>query len=397
MVNVKNLKKSLLGLIIILMCSQMNLSFADNTEIVETNHHYPIYNLLTLTLNNVTNNGIPAQIVVFNDTLKRWELNQQLLDMINSQLSTLPEYITDLEDITIYEYNDSYLPGELYLILSPKESKLSYPKALSDSVINYILSHKTTWWYVANLTVDYLDLDIFDKLEDYYNYYFDSLIEWINIFSLPINGTSLMFNTENSSYDAIIEPYVVNGTFRPSYPERNNITACTLIYNGTAWEKNEPFLAYYNETLTFLNSLPLFQETEVTLSPPKQEFFNNSLNVLNNQLHLDPNAIPENLSEFEIAHLLDPASLFVDLDFPETLDRDIKSMLYFTIFRMFLHFWFVQALSQNFAIAVGFSPSLPPIILIALVIVILIVLVTIIFVGRTILATIYPLIKKKAT
>ena len=343
--------KRAVGILLMFLLVSISLGYGDTIKLSNGNHNYPIYQLMTLTLNNKTQDNIQAQIMLYNQSTDSWQVNQVLLDLINQDLDSLTQYISGLKQITLYDYNDSFLPGEVFFLLSPKVLKDAADVA--NETIDYILSHNSIWWYVTNITIDYLNLGLFE--------YFYPLSE-----DLDEDYISIIDIVSTINYT------IVNNTFIPSYPQRNNITASILIYNGTDWVYNEPFLKYFNETLEFLNSQEIFQSTGVRLNPCSSELLESSKSLLNH-FNLTP-TLPENFTQVELNHLFyAPSSFYIEIDYTSlnnnehyaSFNTNKKNLMYLTIFGLIQHLWFATNVHPLEGYNIGGTPiSYIPILLI---------------------------------
>ena len=255
----------IIGLIIVaIMINAMQVSRAYSAALTPENHQYPIYSLVTLKLNGETRDNITASLKIFNETSGEWQLNTLLLELIERDLEALPEQVLDLKEAVIYDYNDSSVPGSVYILLSAVKYALT--GVVCNRTITYVLSHRDIWWYVEDFSFLVVDLEIFSHINSLFN--FDS----------PLNGTfSLSFDTlvpirpityDNGTTDYIILPdtySIVNNTIIIHYKERNGIQASLYVYNGTAWVVNRLFIKLLNDTFTFLDGLYLFRQNNITL------------------------------------------------------------------------------------------------------------------------------------
>ena len=330
-------KKILTMMIIWILILAGNLTYGDNLEISNDNHNYPIYSLVRLELNNKTQEGLKAQIRIYNNTSGDWELNQALIDRVNQDLGYLENAIDGLKEAKIIDYNDTILPGELYIMLSA-ESLISRAAVANDTVA-YVLSHSDVWWYVATFEIAHLDLAIFDlHLYEYHFGDFSSTIE----FSTSGNYSVIGKPHPPLNITSILNGTFVNNTFVPSYPQRYNLTACFVIYNGTDWVPNYPFLQYFNDTINFLNSLAIFKNNNVKIKPFRSEMIKNTIDSLH-YFNLTPTTPTTNLTEPEIFALVCPSMAYIKITYSPSLDKNTKGILYFTIFSILQHLWFVKA------------------------------------------------------
>ncbi|MHA1687267.1 MAG: hypothetical protein ACTSYD_12825 [Candidatus Heimdallarchaeaceae archaeon] len=317
-----------------LIASSTNIR-AYSTIITTSNHSYPVYQVLTLTLNNKTKGSVQAQTLIFNATSEQWVINHLLLDQIQEDLTTLPDVIGGLEQITLYDYNISYLPGCVYLLVSP--TNFSIAGKVANSTIEYILNHSSTWWYVSNIYFDVFDLG--NTFVD-----FEYLATWL----LGSIVTSLNHTFPSSNNYS---------NFSATFPSREGIIPTNIIYNGSYWLPNEQFINYFNSIIDFINNQYIFRSIEVKLqhfirSPvehwlEKINSFNSTFYVKsetnynmttiyveiadksNNDTKYEIDIISETLSDF-----------FLEISYPHKLDRTQTLQCYLTIYAMFRHLWF---------------------------------------------------------
>ena len=112
-------KKALVIFLVAMILTQYNIvsenSLAYNEELNKNNHAYPVYTVLTLTLNNQMREGIVASTLIWNESSRSWVENTLLFQKIQADLNTLPDVIKGLEAVELFEYNDTFQPGCVYL------------------------------------------------------------------------------------------------------------------------------------------------------------------------------------------------------------------------------------------------------------------------------------------
>lgn len=288
----------------------------------DNNHKYPVYPVLTLWLNNQTVEGLQAQIMVFNQTSHQMELNQQLLKKIQQDLNSLPALISGLKQLTLYDYNTSFLPGCVYLLLSP--DNLSEIGTVANKTISHVLSNHSVWWYVENLTYNTLDLERFAPLE------------WLCIDILDIYSTT--------NYSVINDKLIIN------YPSRDDITASLFVYNGTYWSLNLPFLECYNNTLAFLNNQYIFSSLGIKLffSSNFREYLDNKDQYLNgNNITTTISNTTDHLTIWRTVAAT--TSFYITISYPNrsyphNLPYDEELQMFLIIYVLFSHIWFTEHL-----------------------------------------------------
>ncbi|MHA1778429.1 MAG: hypothetical protein ACTSUF_06580 [Candidatus Heimdallarchaeaceae archaeon] len=321
----------LIGIVISLILSNKSVQviFSYNAEITKDNNQYPVYSVLTLKLNNATNGELQAQTQIFNQSINKWEDNQALFNLIQQDLDELPKFIYGLKQIILYDYNTSYLPGCVYLLLSPIE--LEKIGTVANATIDHILSNPTTWWYVADISIELLDLEPFllTGLEDHTDEYITRL-----------------------SIRTFLNYSIINNTLIIYYPQRNNLTASMNFFNGSVWLPNLEFFDYCNNLYTLINHQAIFQSHNVSIT----NFFCSS-NSSNETLQ---NVIDENLlnkegitptisnttTQTEINHMLyTTGSHKFCISYSPSLSHEEKIILYLTMYATIKHFWFTVDIS----------------------------------------------------
>ena len=278
-----------------------------------SNHAYPVYLVLTMELNNKTSEGLVASTTIFNETAKKWTTNYVMINQIQNDLNKLPAVIDGLEQATLFDYNITYRPGCVYILLSPES--LSLAGKVTNQTIDYVLSHPFTWWYVANLTFETFDLSMFDAPLDRIN------IFSIAVATLPVRGA---FQESNGTFIPNPEAYtIVNDTIIPKRLVREGIEASLLVYNGTDWVLNAPFVEYLNDCLQLISNQSLFKNNSVMLFSNRTDYgFLNGI-IINGVVYQNYNVTPilnENTTDADIV-----ATIFIGTSF----DIDIS---YSTLF-----------------------------------------------------------------
>jgi len=322
-------------------------------------------------LNNKTVNGLTASIKIFNKTENDWVKNYVLLEQIQEDLDTLPSKVEGLKQATMYDYNDRYLPGCVYVLLSPTDLSLS--REVSNHTIDYIKNNTAKWWYIADVTFETLDLTIFGPPLKYL------MIYYILITTVPKAQDAfnpVYYRFPNGTYD--LNPYaysIINNTVVPHYLQRDNIRASLFLYNGTQWVLNEPFLAYLNQTFKTLNDQYLFKRYNTTLGI----YYDNLEKTLEFYHEMRWNTNPkinENSTKDDIVHVIELGTVFpipftyADFDcpnassfvanthyelFPEVFGDswDEVLMIYITTYVLLSHYWFCTAEGTEYIASSG--------------------------------------------
>lgn len=197
-----------------MMLSQIASSDVSD-EVDPNNQNYPVYNIINLALNNQTSANLSAQIMIFNQTTQEWELNQQLIEVIEQDMQTLAATIEDLSEIYLYSLNTSFSPGSLYFLLV---TKINLAQNAATTIISTISSDTETWWYVERAS--YLIMDL-SKIAA------DGSFKYNIIDALSINtGHHIYF--ENGSQSFVCR-------------EQDGLSASLWLFNGTDWVPNVAF------------------------------------------------------------------------------------------------------------------------------------------------------------
>ncbi len=157
--------------------------YTSDERVNPSNQNYPLYNLLDLSLNNETRGNITAQVLRFNDTSDNWEVNSDLIQLLQGDLKNAVESIENLEEISLYSINSSYLPGELCFILV---TEISEAKNIITTLISDTLSNNKTFWYLDNASFhvfDIAEIAIWNSLSH-------NVITYLSIFTSYTNYTS---------------------------------------------------------------------------------------------------------------------------------------------------------------------------------------------------------------
>ncbi|MCG3256126.1 MAG: hypothetical protein KAU62_08595 [Candidatus Heimdallarchaeota archaeon] len=184
-------------------------------EVDPNNHNYPVYNLINLALNNQTSTNLSAQIMIFNQTTQEWELNQQLIEVIEQDMQTLATTIEKLSEIYLYSLNTSFSPGSLNFLLV---TKINLAQNAVTTILSAISSDTEKWWYVKHASYPIIDLSEI-AVEGSFKY---NVIDAMDI------QTGYYIYFENGS-----ESFVCR--------EQNGLSASLWLFNGTDWVPNVAF------------------------------------------------------------------------------------------------------------------------------------------------------------
>ncbi|MHA1223256.1 MAG: hypothetical protein ACTSP3_08370 [Candidatus Heimdallarchaeaceae archaeon] len=221
----------------------------------------PVYSFISMELNGVKKNNVSAQLLIFNETSKKYEENTILKTTISADLSWLSHQISDLDEIYIYYYNDTFLPGEVNFILANVsfENKSIYEK-LSD----FIETNTERWWYVKSVSPSILPPDGLK-----FGYAFAPYVS-------P-QDESLVFTYSRS--------HGVDNTTVLTFRSKDGVVASQLINDGKQWMENVKFQKELVSSIRLLKNL-IFEIENISinlLTVEKMKYFieNNSLPLLN--------------------------------------------------------------------------------------------------------------------
>ncbi len=262
-------------------------------EVDPNNHNYPVYNLINLTLNNQTRDNLLAQIMIFNQTTQEWELNQQLIGVIEQDMQTLASTIENLSEIYLYSLNNSFLPGSLNFLLV---TELTHAPSTSTTVLSTISSDTETWWYVKNASYPIIDLSEI-AVEGSFKY---------NVIDVLSINTGHYIFFENGS-----ETFVCR--------EQNGLSASLWLFNGTEWVPNIAFRQLLETDLLGLKQ----RITEI-----------NDLEVA--YLHPTFNLDPEKI------HYENIFSAAIVINFTKHLDTEKQLKTFFLLYSALEQFWYVE-------------------------------------------------------
>lgn len=230
------------ALLVGMMFSQIVGSNVSN-EVDPNNHNYPVYNLINLALNNQTRANLTAQIMIFNQTTQEWELNLQLIEVIEQDMQTLATTIENLSEIYLYSINNSFLPGSLNFLLV---TDLDLAQNAATTVLSAISSDTETWWYVKNASYPIIDLS-----------------------EIAVEGSFKYNVIDAMDIDTGHPIYFENGSTSFVCREQNGLNASLWLFNGTDWVPNVAFRQLLTTDLLGLKQrIAEIKDLEARYSPP---------------------------------------------------------------------------------------------------------------------------------
>jgi len=139
-------KASLICLFMFLLISSFSVP---NINTVNSTDVPSIYSLITIELNGLTKEDLTAQLLIFNETSQTYEENEILKNRIIEDLNWLTHQISGLDDILVYNFNDTVLPGKVDFLLA----NVSHAdKSVYEQLSNMIYSDNNRWWYIETVT-----------------------------------------------------------------------------------------------------------------------------------------------------------------------------------------------------------------------------------------------------
>ncbi len=280
------------ALLVGMMFSQI-VGSAVSDEVDPNNQNYPVYNIINLALNNQTRANLSAQIMIFNQTTQEWELNQELIEVIEQDMQTLASTIENLLEIYLYSLNTSFSPGSLNFLLV---TELDLAQNAATTILSAISSDTETWWYAKNASYPIIDLS---------EIAFSGSFKYTVIDVMDIQtGHYIYF--ENGS-----ETYICR--------EQNGLSASLWLFNGTDWVPNVAFRQLLETDLLGLEQrITEIKNLEVGYLPPT---FNR-----------DPEKI----------YYKNIFTIFFGINFTTSLDTEQQLKTFFLISSALEQFWYVE-------------------------------------------------------
>lgn len=322
--------------IVIITVNTYTPTFSSNaTDISPSNHAYPIYNVLSLRLNNHTNGELLASVKIYNDSINRWTVNTEFLNFVENDLQNLSKTIVGVNNITMYSINDTVLPGivNLFVITEGSES--------AETACNSIITIMQSYWYVEDITIPHLDLRDFDP---------GNFGDFRELAVFSDDGYALI-NVQNGYWTNATEQdaeenYALVLQFRNnSYfcIQRNNITASPWLWNGTYWTPNKVFIDILHQDAKLLTDglQKVMNELNISISPLYDCYYNQIRNFT------------------EVAEGADNELISIPykIVFDTSLSRNEQLHLYFLLYSLLGNLWYAR--SVNIFISIGYPSTSP--------------------------------------
>ncbi len=210
----KKKKTSLICLFIFLLVSSFSVP---NIELVNSTDIPSIYSLISIELNGLTKEDLTAQLLIFNETSQTYEENEILKNRIIEDLNWLSHQTSGLDDILVYNFNDTVLPGKVDFLLA----NVSHDdKSVYEQLFNMIDSDNDRWWYVEAVVPSILPPDGSE-----FGYAFAEYLA-------PLDFTE--FWTFNESHSTSNETIL-------DFRSKDGIIASNFINDGEKWIENNEF------------------------------------------------------------------------------------------------------------------------------------------------------------
>ncbi len=239
----KKKKTSLICLFMFLLVSSFSVP---NVNLVNSTGIPSIYSLITIELNGLTKEDLTAQLLIFNETSQTYEENEILKDGIIEDLNWLSHQISGLDDILVYNFNDTVLPGKVDFLLA----NVSYEdKSVYEQLFNMIDSDNDRWWYVETVTPSIIPPD-----GSNFGYAFAN--------QAPLDLT--LFSTFNESYSTSNETIL-------DFQSKDGIIASNFINDGEKWIENNEFHEILISSILSLKNM-MFEIDNISMNWPESNW-----------------------------------------------------------------------------------------------------------------------------
>ncbi len=238
----KKKKTSLICLFLVLLVSFYipNINTVNSTDIPS------IYSLISIELNGLTKEELTAQLLVFNETSQTYEENEILKNRIIEDLNWLAHQISGLDDILVYNFNDTVLPGKVDFLLA----NVSYEdKSVYEQLSNIIDSDNNRWWYVETVVPSIIPADGSE-------------------FGYAFANQALLDLTEFCTYNESI--HGGNETIL-DFRSKDGIMASKFINDGEKWTENNEFHDILISSILSLKNM-LFEIDDISMSWPESNW-----------------------------------------------------------------------------------------------------------------------------
>ncbi len=238
----KKKKTSLICLFLVLFVS----FFVPNIELVNSTDITPIYSLISIELNGLTKEDLAAQLLIFNETSQTYEKNEILKNRIIEDLNWLAHQISGLDDILVYNFNDTVLPGKVDFLLA----NVSHAdKSVYEQLSNMIDSDTNRWWYVEAIVPSIIPPDGSNSGYAFAN-------------QAPLDLTA--FRTFNESYSTDYETIL-------DFRSKDGIMASKFINDGEKWIENNEFHEILVSSLLSLKNM-IFEIDNLSMIWPESNW-----------------------------------------------------------------------------------------------------------------------------
>jgi hypothetical protein len=236
-------RTSLICLFIFLLVSSFSVP---NVNLVNSTDIPSIYSLISLELNGLTKEDLTAQLLIFNETSQTYEENEILKNRIVEDLNWLSHQISGLEDILVYNFNDTVLPGKVDFLLA----NVSYgDKSVYEQLSNMIYSDTNRWWYVETVTPSIIPPDGSNSGYAFAN-------------QAPLDLTE--FCTYNESIRGGNETIL-------DFQSKDGVMASKFINDGEIWIENNEFHDILISSLLSLKNM-IFEIDNISMRWPESNW-----------------------------------------------------------------------------------------------------------------------------
>ncbi len=270
-----------------------------------------IASLVSLSLNGEVNGDIQAQILIENVTTHEMEENVELIMLIESDLNILEDMIQGIEEISIYDYSSTPLPGRIDVFLESVEFR---DKKFLKEINSIIESDRDKWWYTEGLVFTPIQEEI--DIVDAYNFYYCG--KYAGLFLLAYESSQRYDeNVTLQSNETIIASYwiIENGSWTINEDFVNVVDKEILSLSEKIVGIEEIINPYQEQTET------LFDETWINLKYP--EVYNLTEPI--------PNSYKEFLGE-----------TYINIVFSKDASRTERNAASKIFLRIALSKWYVQ-------------------------------------------------------
>jgi hypothetical protein len=238
----KKKRKSLICLFLVLLVSFSvpNINLVSSTDIPS------IYSLISIELNGLTKENLTAQLLIFNETSQTYEENEILKSGIVEDLNWLSHQISGLDDILVYNFNDTVLPGKVDFLLA----NVSHDeKSVYEQLSTMIDSDNNRWWYIETVVPSIIPADSSE-----FGYAF------ANQAPLDLTEFSTFNESRSTSNETILD-----------FRSKDGIIASNFINDGEKWIENNEFHEILISSILSLKDM-IFEIDNLSINWPESNW-----------------------------------------------------------------------------------------------------------------------------